>query len=113
MAAFGPPSPGPEDASNAARCVFDILRAIDAWNKSDDRNRADAIRVAIGIHYGDVVHGDVGNDTQLELTVVGDAVNIASRVEADSRRLGVNILVTADFVAALRAEGSHDSPKYS
>jgi class 3 adenylate cyclase len=108
MAAFGPPLPGPQDASNAARCAFDILRAIDAWNKSSHRNRADAIRVAIGIHYGDVVHGDVGNDNRLELTVVGDAVNIASRVEADSRRLGVDILVTADFVAALRAEGSHE-----
>jgi class 3 adenylate cyclase len=108
MAVFGPPLQGPEDATNAARCAFDILRAIDAWNNSNHRTRTDAIRVAIGIHYGDVVQGDVGNDNQLELTVVGDAVNIASHVEADSRRLGADILVTADFVAALHAEGSRD-----
>ena len=66
------------------------------------------MHVAIGIHYGDVVQGDVGTDKQLEFTVVGDTVNIASRVEAYCRPLNAAMLVTGDFVEALRAEGSFE-----
>jgi class 3 adenylate cyclase len=53
-----------------------------------------------------VVRGDVGSDRQLELTVVGDTVNIASRVEACCRELDAAVLVTAPFIAMLHAEGS-------
>jgi adenylate cyclase len=108
MAVFGPPLPSSRDATNAALCALDILQAIDRWNERRQRSGDAAIRVAVGIHHGDVVQGDVGSDKQLELTVVGDAVNIASRVEAHCRALDAALLVTGAFVEALRAEGSVD-----
>ena len=94
------------DATNAARCALDILQAIEGWNARRQRSGGEAIRVAIGIHYGEVVQGDIGNDTRPELTVVGDTVNVASRVEAYCRSLDAALLVTEAFMDSLHAEGS-------
>ena len=106
MAVFGAPVPSAVDATNAARCALDIQQSIDRWNERSGRTGAAAIRVAVGIHYGDVVQGDVGGDKHLELTVVGDTVNIASRVEAYCRSLEAAVLVTDAFVHSLYSEGS-------
>jgi class 3 adenylate cyclase len=108
MAVFGPPEPSAVDATNAARCALDIQQSIDRWNERCQRTGGAAIRVAVGIHYGDVVQGDVGSDDHLELTVVGDTVNIASRVEGYCRSLDAAILVTRAVVDSLYAEGSDD-----
>jgi class 3 adenylate cyclase len=106
MAVFGSPMPSPLDVTNAARCALDIQQSIDRWNERRARSGDAAIRVGVGIHYGEVVRGDVGSARQLELTVVGDTVNIASRVEACCRVLDAAVLVTAPFIAMLHAEGS-------
>jgi class 3 adenylate cyclase len=106
MAVFGPPIPSSLDASNAALCALDILQKIDRWNERCHRSGDAAIRVAIGIHHGDVVQGDIGSDKRLELTVVGDTVNIASRVEAYCRSLDAAVLVTDAFINSLHGEGS-------
>jgi class 3 adenylate cyclase len=108
MAVFGLPLPSSHDATNAALCALDILQSINRWNGRHDRLGDAGIRVASGIHYGDVVQGDVGSDKRLELTVIGDTVNIASRVEAYCRSLDAAALVTDAFLEALRAEGRDD-----
>jgi class 3 adenylate cyclase len=106
MAVFGPPLTSHQDATNAAACALEIIERIDRWNKR--RGPSEPVHVAIGIHYGEIVQGDVGTDKQLEFTVIGDTVNIASRVEAYCRPLNAAVLVTGDFVEALRAEGSFE-----
>jgi class 3 adenylate cyclase len=108
MAVFGSPLPSPLDATNAARCALDIQQSIERWNERRARSADALIRVGVGIHYGEVVHGDIGSDRQLELTVLGDTVNIASRVEACCRELDAAVLVTAPFIAMLDAEGSQN-----
>jgi class 3 adenylate cyclase len=110
MAVFGPPMASHRDATNAAACALEIIEQIDRWNKRHAR-RIDPVQIAIGTHYGDVVQGDVGTDKRLEFTVVGDTVNIASRVEAYCRSLNASVLVTGDIVHALLAEGSSDLAK--
>lgn len=106
MAVFGLPMPSAADVTNAVRSAIDIQAAIALWNAERYQLGEAAIRVAVGIHYGDVVFGDVGGDRQLELTVVGDTVNVASLVEAQCRLLDVSILVTGRVMDALYAEGS-------
>jgi len=108
MAAFGLPMPSPMDATNAVGCALDMLRSVDEWNGRCRRFGDAAIRIAIGIHYGDVVLGDIGSDRKLELTVLGDTVNIANRVEAYCRSLDTTMLVTGALVDALRAESSDE-----
>jgi len=111
MAFFGPPLTSPRDATNAALCALEIVNAVECWNQQRIRRNEGAVHIAVGIHYGEVVQGDVGSEKRLELTLVGDTVNIASRVEAYCRILDASVLVTGEFVEALLAEGSVELAK--
>ncbi|WP_454650988.1 adenylate/guanylate cyclase domain-containing protein [Bradyrhizobium liaoningense] len=105
MAFFGPPLTSLRDVTNAAECAIELIESVDSWNRRiEARDRP--IRIAVGIHYGDVIYGDVGNEKKLELTLIGDTVNTASRVEAHCRVLEASVLVTGEFMDALSAEGS-------
>ena len=111
MAFFGPPLTSRRDATNAAMCALEIVKSIECWNHQRACCNERAIRIAVGIHYGEVVQGNVGSEKRLELTLVGDTVNIASRVEAYCRTLDASVLVTGEFMAALWAEGSLELAK--
>jgi class 3 adenylate cyclase len=106
IAVFGLPHPGAHDVADAVQCALDILREVDRWNRQRTRAGEQPLRIAVGIHYGHVVQGDIGGESRLELTVVGDTVNVASRVESHCRNLGFDLLITAAVIAELHAEGS-------
>ncbi|MGX1100341.1 adenylate/guanylate cyclase domain-containing protein [Amorphus sp. MBR-141] len=106
IAVFGLPMAGPHDVTDAVLCGLGILEDINSWNRRRVKTGEQPVRVAIGIHHGTVVQGDIGGEGRLELTVVGDTVNVASRVEACCRDLGSPLLLTAPVVAELHAEGS-------
>jgi adenylate cyclase len=82
--------------------------AVDDWNTSRKRRGSNAIRVAIGIHTGHVILGDIGSAKRLEFAVLGDVVNIASRVEGKNRSLDTKILLTAEVMQALASEDGLD-----
>ena len=105
MAFFGPPLTSLRDATNAAECAIELIKSVDSWNRRIEA-RDQSLRIAVGIHYGEVIYGDVGNEKKLELTLIGDTVNVASRVEAHCRVLEASVLVTGEFMDALSAEGS-------
>ena len=80
MATFGTPFAGDFDAVNALRCAQAMIGSIDELNL-DRKNRSEPpIRLSIGLHYGEVVLGDIGLN-RLEFAVIGTAVNAASRLE--------------------------------
>ena len=111
MAVFGPPPTSLRDATNAATCALEIMKSIECRNQQHTRSNEDAVRIAVGIHYGEVVQGNVGSEKRLELTLVGDTVNIASRVEAYCRTLDASVPVTGEFVEVVLAEGSLELAK--
>lgn len=86
---------------NAPRCALlaaeSMQRAVAALEVPEDA----PLRIAIGLHWGDVVVGAVGHKERLDLSVVSAVVNMAARVQELSRHLACDILVTDDFVSRL------------
>jgi adenylate cyclase len=109
MATFGTPDPGPHDAGNAVRCGRAMLAEIERWNREREAAGAEAIEVSIGVHYGTVVLGDIGAARRLEYAVLGDTVNVASRLEELTRNLGVRMALSDDLARAVREETAADA----
>jgi PAS domain S-box-containing protein len=105
MATFGTPRPGPRDATHAVACARRLVTALNRWNERREAAGEPRLRIGIGLHVGEVILGDVGSAKRLELTVVGDTVNAASRIEALSRTLDAAILASEAVLEAVRREG--------
>jgi len=94
MAVFGVAG---EDVSNAcAEAVAAGLDALDRIDKLVTDGRIPATRVGLGLHAGPAVVGNIGSARRKEYTVIGDVVNVASRVEALNKELGTTMLVTEE-----------------
>ena len=109
MATFGTPEPGPHDAANALACGRAILVDIEEWNAARKEAGAEPVKVSVGLHYGSVVLGDIGSERRLEYAVLGDTVNVASRLEALTRNLGVGMVTSDDLVTAVRHNAGVDA----
>lgn len=101
MATFGTPTPGARDAPNALCCALQIVDSLDQWNQERRRMGVEPVRVGIGLHYGPVVAGDIGSERRLEYSVIGDTVNIASRLEHMTRRFNTPLVVSDAVIKAL------------
>ncbi len=100
MATFGTPAPRDDDALRALRCARAIGAAVEAWNVARRRAGDPPLGVGIGLHFGPVVAGDTGDRNRLEFAVVGDTVNVASRLERLTRELEAELIVSDAAVAA-------------
>ena len=104
MATFGTPDPGPHDATNALGCLRAIVEEFDVWNTRRILKGKEALRIALGLHYGPVVVGNIGTDRRLEFGVLGDTVNVASRIETLTRELGVVAAISGQVADAVMDE---------
>ncbi|MDU9005125.1 adenylate/guanylate cyclase domain-containing protein [Sedimentitalea todarodis] len=109
MATFGTPMPGERDASNALECAKRMMEAVDRWNGERAAQGEPPIQVSFGLHFGPVVLGDVGAN-RLEFAVVGNTVNIASRLEAMSRELSVQLVMSEAMHARIQVESGVSAP---
>ena len=91
MACFGAPLSDGRDTQNAVRAAVEIAEALERMNAE---GAISPTRIGIGLHAGEVVTGSVGSDEKKEYTLIGDTVNLASRVEQLTKQYGVVLLAT-------------------
>jgi adenylate cyclase len=99
LAVFGALEPQPDDARRAIVCGLEVLNAVEAWSAESGVGRP-PVRIGIGAHYGEVFVGAVGDENMLEFTVVGDAVNLAERLERVTRTVDGDFAVSQDILEA-------------
>ena len=111
MATFGTPFAGDSDALNALRCARGMVGSIAELNRERSGRNEPPIQVSVGLHYGQVVLGDIGLN-RLEFAVIGTTVNAASRLEALTREFGCAIVVSDALVQQARTETNHSSADF-
>jgi len=96
LAVFGSPDADPEQHRHALHAALAMQEAVQKLNAERKKRNLPTCEIGIGVHSGEVLHGFVGTQERLEFTVVGDAVNRASRFCAAA---GANeVIVSAEFL---------------
>ncbi len=94
MAIWGAPGPLDRHAVHAVKAAIDMQRVVAEMNERRVADGQPALHIGIGVHTGMVAAGMLGGSNQSEFTVIGDAVNLASRIEGLTKTYGVGILVS-------------------
>ncbi len=101
MVVFGDPgSPREDDASRAVQAAVAMVRRREDMNWKRASAGLPPVKIGVGIHIGPVIMGHIGSERRLSYTVIGDAVNIASRLEAATKEYNQPILVSEDVARA-------------
>ncbi len=106
MALFGigePDSDGRSHAEAAVRAGLDMIDRLRALNAELSQGGLPELGIGIGIHSGCAIVGSMGSSERLEYTAIGDTVNVASRVEGLTKKVGRQLLVTATTATRLPA----------
>ena len=93
MAVFGAPVPLADHATWATKAGLAMLAALARFNQEHRAGQA-PLHIGIGVHSGPVVAGIIGTNQRMEYRVVGDTVNLASRLEGLNKELGTDLLIT-------------------
>jgi adenylate cyclase len=91
MAFWGAPSQNPDHAVDCCRAALACQRAVGEAGLIDDQGQP--VKIRIGINSGDMLVGNIGSEVRLNYTVIGDAVNIASRLESTNKVYGTTIII--------------------
>ena len=100
-AVFGAPVARPDHAEQAVRAALEMRRRLAAWNAARVATGRSTLRNGIGIHTGTVLAGNIGSAERLSYALVGDAVNLASRLQGLTKELHADVLVSGTTRARL------------
>lgn len=103
MAVFGVPTGSSAAPLNALACARALAADVDAWSRERTRTGEASIRIGVGLHYGPVALGEAGGDAWSGVTVTGDTVNLAARLEALTRSHDVTVIASDVLIDAVRA----------
>jgi adenylate cyclase len=105
MAFWNAPLPSPDHPLRAARAAMRMLEAVEALNaelRQEQGEDAPVFAIGVGINTGDCVVGNVGSRWRYDYSVLGDTVNLASRLESLSKEYGVSIVLGPATAKALQ-----------
>jgi adenylate cyclase len=102
MALYGAPLVGPNDADNAVSAADDMMRRLVELNARRTAAGHEALDIGVGFSTGPVVVGNIGSVRRLDYTVIGDTVNLASRLEGATKQYGARILLSEMTVRELK-----------
>ena len=94
MVLFGAPRPLPDACGNSVQCAWEMMQALHVLNEEFAAEGLPPLKIGIGINYGKVVVGNIGSTERHNYSAIGDAVNVASRLEGLTKRLATPIVMT-------------------
>jgi len=101
MACFGLPMPHDDDPDRAARAAIAMIRTLWEWNVQRNAKGLKTVDMGVGIHTDNVVSGNIGSPKRMDYTVIGDGVNLASRLESACKAYSARILASESTVSKL------------
>lgn len=102
MAIFGEPIQDKNHAINAVKCANEMLQKVDELQKKWLKDGKPKIEIGVGINTGEAFVGNIGSETRLEYTVIGDMVNLASRIESYNKVYKTRFLISSTTYEKVR-----------
>jgi len=109
LAVFGAPIPLLNHAESAVNAAIEMRKLAKELSQEFIKNGLPELKIGIGIHSGKVLAGNIGSLTRLEYTVIGDTVNMASRLEAYCKEVGKDLLITENTKLLLDSQFNIES----
>jgi adenylate cyclase len=94
MAAFGLPLPHDDDEDRAVRAAISMIEDLRAWNAERVESGRKPVDIGVGLNTDNVVSGNIGSPRRMDYTIIGDGVNLASRLESACKQYGARILIS-------------------
>ena len=94
MALWGVPESTGSEAAKAVAAAIEMRRELARLNEERIARKEKPLRMGMGINLGEVTAGNIGSDEKMEYTVIGDAVNTASRIESITKEFGTDLLIS-------------------
>ncbi|QJR13710.1 hypothetical protein DSM104440_00500 [Usitatibacter palustris] len=110
MVLFGAPRKSPDPCGDAVQCALAMMAELDALNVEFERDGLPTLSIGIGVNYGSVTVGNIGSSERHNYSAIGDAVNVAARIEGLTKELGRKILITESVVSRIEPERFHFDP---
>jgi len=107
MAFWGAPVKHDDDALQAVLSGLDMIEAVKAFNENQQKLGKPEFHIGIGINYGTVTVGNIGSERKMDYTVIGDMVNLASRMEGLNKTYHSEILISETLHDALKKSGEN------
>jgi adenylate cyclase len=102
MAGFGVPVPREDDVDRGVRAAIAMMRELKKWNERRAAEAKPPVDIGIGLNTDQVVSGNIGSKKRMDFTMIGDGVNLASRLESACKQYGAHILVSEFTYEKLR-----------
>jgi adenylate cyclase len=104
MAVWGAPHSSERDTHKAVQACLEMRMALSELNKLRDSRGQTPIMIGMGLHCGPAISGTIGSEERMEYTVIGDTVNMTSRIESSTKAFGTDLLISEDVFNKVGAE---------